>query len=100
MKNDAIFILVVVLFRGTFRGTTKFFVPSSLHFVVKNALKRKEKTNRKREREKRDANVFSLLSPRKREIDTIYSHETMPYFSLLYIYIYKVCVCVLSVEQQ
>lgn len=64
-----------------------FFVPSSLHFVVKNAHRRKEKTNRKREREKRDANVFSLLSPRKREIDTIYSHETMPYFSLLYIYV-------------
>jgi hypothetical protein len=70
----------------------------SLHFVVKNALKRKEKTNRKREREKRDANVFSLLSPRKRENTIPYSHETMPYFSLLYICIR--CVCVLSVEQQ
>ena len=75
-----------------------FFVPSSLHFVVKNALKRKEKTNRKREREKRDANVFSLLSPRKRENTIPYSHETMPYFSLFYICIR--CVCVLSVEQQ
>jgi hypothetical protein len=70
------------LSQSTFRGTTTFFVPSSLHVVVKNALKRKEKTNRKREREKRDANVFSLLSPRKREIDTIYSHETMPYYNV------------------
>jgi hypothetical protein len=62
MKNDAIFILVVVLFRGTFRGTTKFFVPSSLHFVVKNALKRKEKTNRKRERKERRERLLSSLS--------------------------------------
>ena len=60
---------------------------------------RDEKKKRiEREREKRDANVFSLLSPRKRENTIPYSHETMPYFSLLYICIR--CVCVLSVEQQ
>ena len=62
-------------------------------FVVKNALNEKKKRI-EREREKRDANVFSLLSPRKRENTIPYSHETMPYFSLLYIYMYEVCVCV------
>lgn len=66
-------------------------------FVVKNALNEKKKRI-EREREKRDANVFSLLSPRKRENTIPHSHETMPYFSLLYICIR--CVCVLSVEQQ
>ena len=94
MKNDAIFI-IVVLFRGTFRASRHdtFFGPSSLHSSSKTR-KNEKKKRIEREREKRDANVFSLLSPRKRENTIPYSHETMPYFSLLYIYMYEVCVCV------
>ena len=86
MKNDAIFI-IVVLFRGTFRASRhdKFFVPSSLHSSSKTRDENKKRIER--EREKRDANVFSLLSPRKRENTIPHSHETMPYFSLLYIYV-------------
>lgn len=62
----------------------KFFVPSSLHSSSKTRNENKKRIER--ERETREANIFSLLSPRKRENTILYLHETMPFCSsLLYV---------------